>query len=284
MARPTKQGVDYFPVDCQWDDKIELLIAEKGALSIAVLVTVWQLVYQNDGYFIQYSQDLFLLIKRRLMVEPEEIQEIIDSAIKRNIFDKEIFTKYNILTSRAIQKRYFIAAKKKKEISIVENYLCKGVSAPENSTSSKIDSAGNTTKEEVEVEEEEEVKENSVAGSDDRELHLAIATYLKKIVTTKKNINIDGNKLNGWANSIRLLVDRDGVSVDRIRTALVWLKDHAGDDYVPAIESGKALREKFLRLEDAMNREKKSGKVITLSKAGQQTAAAAQEFINEGRR
>jgi len=31
MARPTKQGIDYFPLDTEFDDDLQLLIAEIGA-------------------------------------------------------------------------------------------------------------------------------------------------------------------------------------------------------------------------------------------------------------
>ena len=165
MSRPTKQGVDYFPVDCQFDDKIELLIAEKGGISVSVLVTVWQLTYQNEGYYIAFSDDLFLLIKRRLMIEVSEIESIILAAISRNIFCEKAYLNHKILTSKAVQKRYFIAAKKKKNVNVIREYLCKGVSASDNCTYIGIDSAGNSTKVKVkeEVKEEEEV-EGDVEG------------------------------------------------------------------------------------------------------------------------
>ncbi len=37
MARPTKQGLDYFLVDVQFDDKVELHIAEEGSDGLSVL-------------------------------------------------------------------------------------------------------------------------------------------------------------------------------------------------------------------------------------------------------
>lgn len=161
MSRPTKQGVDYFPLDCQFDDKIELLIAEKGGISVSVLITVWQLIYQNEGYYINFSNDLFLLVKRRLMIDEEIIEGVILAAIKRNIFNEILFNKHKILTSKAIQKRYFIAAKKKKNIEIIKELLLIGVSDGGNYTTIGINDGGNATKvkEEVEVKEEVNVKE-----------------------------------------------------------------------------------------------------------------------------
>lgn len=155
MARPTKQGVDYFPIDCQFDDKTELLIMENGSDAVSVLVTLWQLIYNNEGYYINYSEDLFLLIKKRILLDPEITEKVILSAIKRGVFNEKLFIKYNILTSKAIQKRYFLAAKKKKNISVIENYLLEGVSDGGNSTYIRVNDGGNSTN----VKEKEEVKE-----------------------------------------------------------------------------------------------------------------------------
>lgn len=163
MARPTKQGIDYFPLDVQFDDKVELYVAETGAVGLAVVVTIWQLIYQNHGYYIQNNQDLTLLVRRRLMADISEINTCISASISRGVFDSGMSDKHGILTSRAIQKRYFDAAKKKKSINVVENYIMSGVSVGENA----VYSVGNATnvdvkvnvKEEVNVEVEEKGKE-----------------------------------------------------------------------------------------------------------------------------
>jgi len=77
-----------------------------------------------------------------------------------------------------------------------------------------------------------------------------------EIIQQKKNIKIDGRKLNNWNNSVRQLVEQDGVETRRIRIALRWYKKHWQDDYVPVIESGRSLRDKFLKLENAIERDK----------------------------
>ena len=59
MARPTKQGLEYFPIDVQFDDKIELLISELGSDALSILITIWQLIYQNDGYYTVNTKDLY---------------------------------------------------------------------------------------------------------------------------------------------------------------------------------------------------------------------------------
>lgn len=90
-----------------------------------------------------------------------------------------------------------------------------------------------------------------------------ISLELKQIVQSQKNINISTQKINSWANSIRLLVETDGVSLERVEKALNWYKEHYSDDYVPVIESGITFRKKFTRLEDAIERSTKTFKRST---------------------
>lgn len=165
MARPTKQGLDYFPLDVQFDDKVELFIVENGAASLSVLVTVWQLIYQNEGYFIEYSDDLFLLIKRRLLLDVAEIKAIVNAAIKRGLFCNIMFSKYKILTSNAIQKRFFLASKKKKTVSVIKNYICSGVSDVGNENVMWVNDDGNATKEKGKEEVKEKGNVNEIFGT-----------------------------------------------------------------------------------------------------------------------
>ena len=88
---------------------------------------------------------------------------------------------------------------------------------------------------------------------------IQFAEQLKTIVQKTKNINIPKVKLNSWANSFRLLNSPkyENVSTDRIQNILDWYAGAAGGDYIPIVESGKAFREKFTKLESAMQRSKK---------------------------
>jgi len=100
-----------------------------------------------------------------------------------------------------------------------------------------------------------EGKEDFVVENDDQANEISLlAEKLKSIVTSQKKINVTGSKFNGWKKSISGLVNLDGITVDRIDRTLTWYEQNAGGEYIPVIESGRALREKFTRLEDAMNR------------------------------
>lgn len=161
MARPTRQGIDYFPLDVELDDKTEMFLIEKEAVGLAVLISVWQLIYKNEGYYIKYNNDLCLLIKKRISVDINSINDCINSAVNRNIFDKELFSKEGILTSRAIQKRFFEAAKRKKQVLVYSNYLLIDINSYNNTVIVNINSVNadnNSTNVNVEVKENVNVK------------------------------------------------------------------------------------------------------------------------------
>ena len=123
IARPTKQNLDYFPLDTAFDDRVELFVAENGAAGLGVLITTWQLVYGGHGYYVEFNTDLLLLIRRRLLLDIERIKAILEAAVKREIFSLPQKEEHSILTSKAIQSRYLIAARKKKAVNVVRNYL-----------------------------------------------------------------------------------------------------------------------------------------------------------------
>lgn len=106
--------------------------------------------------------------------------------------------------------------------------------------------------------------------------YLYLSKRLANIVQFKKNVKIDGHKLNKWSNSIRQLIETDKISKDRVHRALIWYRRHYSDDYVPVIESGQTLRDKFLRLEAAIDRgeNKKKEAVVPNRKTGYKSEEA----------
>ena len=153
MGRTTKQGIDYFSLDCNFDDKVSMYAIETGAEGVGILIIIWQLIYQNNGYYIKNGKDLSLLIKQKAPVELPIIEKCINVCLERNIFSSKLHKKYKILTSKAVQKRYFDAAKRKLKVDYSIDYIIKGIDVSINA----IDVNINATKEK----EKEKEKENS---------------------------------------------------------------------------------------------------------------------------
>lgn len=87
--------------------------------------------------------------------------------------------------------------------------------------------------------------------------YLPLAKDLSDIIKNTKNINHSSKQLQEWAYEICKLVEDDNISIKRIQKAIIWYSKNIERQYVPVIESGKSLREKFIRLENAIERDNK---------------------------
>ncbi len=124
MARPLKLGLDYFPLDVMFDDSIELFEAECGLEGLAILIKLWQKIYSH-GYYTDWNNDTVLLFSKKINSTKEIVNSVINTCLRRSIFNKSLYEKYNILTSSGIQKRYVIActSTKRKNITMDERFL-----------------------------------------------------------------------------------------------------------------------------------------------------------------
>ncbi len=123
MARMTRAGVDYFPLDCVLDDKFQLIEAEYGLKGFSVVVKLFQRIYGGEGYYCEFSDDVALLFSKRLGEGRSVVSEIVSAAINRKIFDSDLYQKYRILTSRGIQKRYLEIVQRRKNVEMKKEYL-----------------------------------------------------------------------------------------------------------------------------------------------------------------
>lgn len=158
-GRQNKVGLDYFELDCHMDDKIELIEAEFGLKGFAIVVKLFQSIYSGLGYYCEWTPDISILWARRLGVThsvdfgkldtvddtsalsgfPNNlINNVIAASIRRDIFSKELFNKYRILTSSGIQKRYLSATSKRELVELKKEYLL--ISIPKNRTNVVINS------------------------------------------------------------------------------------------------------------------------------------------------
>jgi hypothetical protein len=86
------------------------------------------------------------------------------------------------------------------------------------------------------------------------ETYLKYSTQLSEIIQSTKNIKHNLTQLKQWANDIRILCEQQGIEPERVQKALDWYKIYQGMEYIPVIESGSSLRDKFVKLENAMER------------------------------
>ena len=122
MARPNKEGLEYFPLDTKFDDEIQLIDGRFGCAGLGVLIKLWQIIYSN-GYYIDWTERESLLYKPRINADTKVITDVINECLKWGIFDNELYQKYSILTSKGIQKRFIEATQRRKENEFIKEYL-----------------------------------------------------------------------------------------------------------------------------------------------------------------
>ncbi len=131
MARPTKQGIDYFPLDVNLDDKFTIIEAEHGLSGFAILIKLLQKIY-SEGYFYEWKEMQQILFSKSISVDRNIVVSIVEDCLKWKIFDIGLYKKHKILTSKGIQTRYIQAIYKRVEVEIVKEYLLIDVSDKKN--------------------------------------------------------------------------------------------------------------------------------------------------------
>jgi len=86
---------------------------------------------------------------------------------------------------------------------------------------------------------------------------LPLAQQLAKTIQSSKNMKYTARQIQQWSDEIRRLSEMNGIDYERIEKVLDWYEDNIGGEYVPVIESGYSLRQKFQKLESAVERDKR---------------------------
>lgn len=120
MARPFKQGLDYFPldVDLDNDDKLGMIIAEYGYKGEQLYIKLLSWIYNHEGYFMLLEEETQLKFLHRFNYcgfTLDFLQQAVPRMVRWNLFDKAIYERFNALTSERIQETWIDASRKRKE-------------------------------------------------------------------------------------------------------------------------------------------------------------------------
>ena len=219
----------------------QLRTCKKEFIKAGILSTKMRGVPRKEFYFIDFGE---LLSQFIIDEEDEPIDPIPDDSINAKNTDEsgDQFKQYSLKNSRNnAQKIQGIMLKNFKQYSSKNSSNIKENLYKENEERNIKLFDCNTN------DEEEKMK-------DKNSRYIPLAEKLAFIIRKNKRINVTPQRISSWANEIRKLVETDGVSIQRVKTALDWYEENIGGQYVPVIESGFSLRSKFIKLEDAMRR------------------------------
>lgn len=198
-GRPTKQGIDYFPMDVGFftDVKIRKISRACGSQSTSILICLLCNIYKDEGYYILWDEDLPFVIADTVGVSEGAVKEVLIKSLQVGFFDQKLYEKYKILTSSGIQKRFLLATYQRKETTIIPEYLINCANNSINCTNNSINHSDNEqSKSKVKVnrkkrKEKENNKETSPNGEEKKD-ELSLSHSQK----------IDWVGLMNWYNSL----------------------------------------------------------------------------------
>lgn len=187
-------GIPYFPLDVCPDDRLDLIEAEFGLKGFAVIVKLYQKIFGGLGYYCEWTNDVGMRFSRIVCEGYTLVSEIVSAAIRRGIFDKDLYEKYNVLTSVEIQEKYFKAVSRRKQVNVKAEYLL--IKVDQLSGNVNILSGNVCRNEEnVYISEQRKVKESKVKESKveerrEKETARPRGTYSHVILTDKQYENL----------------------------------------------------------------------------------------------
>lgn len=111
MARPKKEGLDYFHFDVDFfsDKKIRRLKARFGSDGVLVYLYVLCLIYRDHGYYAEYDEDFILDISDELNISENLTRQILKYLFSRSLLceiHSTLTVPVNVVSARSIQRRF----------------------------------------------------------------------------------------------------------------------------------------------------------------------------------
>lgn len=245
-----KSGIPYFPLDVDLDDKLKLIEAEFGLTGFAVIVKLWQKIYGQQGYYCEYTNEVALLFSSSCGLGGNVVSEIVGASIRRGIFDKTLYEKYQVLTSVGIQKRYFEAVSRRKSVEVEKQYLLINVIQNYKNVSIKAENVNILNKNDNNNQQSKEEKSkgkkrniSSAFASDSDEIKICDYLISKILINNPKaKVPVDAEKQK-WAEHIDKLIRLD----NRTKKEIAAVIDYCQSDsfWKSNILSTFKLRDKF---------------------------------------
>ncbi|WP_050641026.1 MULTISPECIES: DUF4373 domain-containing protein [Clostridia] len=118
MAGKPKKRIDYagWSVDIFSNDtKIDKLLDAQGWCGFGIYFYLCQMAFGSEGYYYEWCYDLCATTARKMGggVGAGTVKETVDYCLQIGLFDKGLFDRWGVLTSRGIQKSYLVVLKSK---------------------------------------------------------------------------------------------------------------------------------------------------------------------------
>ena len=227
--------INYFPIDICFfeDEKIELMIAEFGMESVAILLKLQCAIYSNSYYLPWNENRCKIFASKFRMRNAARLQRIVNWLVDIGYFEQSLYENEGILTSRDIQTQFFGAIARRKKLKTEDlDYLIIDLNNEKQETRTKQKNANKSTiqdnkkmiqddktapKEEYNKEEYNKTKEEKTSSSSEevKEVVEDVNAFGGKNLYEKKNLKSYRLELLGndsWCRSIAQLSDQEELS------------------------------------------------------------------------
>lgn len=106
------------------DTKIDKLLEAQGWIGFSIYFYLCQMAYKFDEYFYRWSYDDSVTTARRMGggVKSETVRQTVRLCLQIGLFDKGLFDRDGILTSRGIQRRFYNAIQTRRRKIVIADY------------------------------------------------------------------------------------------------------------------------------------------------------------------
>lgn len=213
------KGLSYFSVDVNFfeSEKMLVIVNDFGFEAVAMTLKLYSQIYKS-GFFIKWNDKISKILSASIHSSfgAKELQKLVLALVEEEVFDKTLFEKYQILTSREIQLNYFSVTAKRKWSNIEhEEYLLVDLKKP-----AKAD--GNTKKSEAKQNDAETIKEENVAS-------LPVAQIVEKKVDIKDDWKRWRKELledEDWKAMMVRFSGKGAALIEVLREALMLFEDY----------------------------------------------------------
>lgn len=249
MARPRKEGMDYFPhdTDAANDEKIEALRSLYGNDGYAFYFIMLERIYRTADFEIDVSdaetrEQTFHILARKIAVTREQFEKMLCTALKWGCFDKVKYEENGIITSEGIKKRASVVVEKREKMRLKRQ-----------SDNTLVSDAETREQTGVQIPQSKEKKSKEKKSNnnylDDSPYMKMIDYFIEKIQTWMPDFKFKGSKQT-WADDFRKLVEIDKATRQDIAAVMDYLPNDTF--WRKNVLSAKKFREQFMRLKAEM--------------------------------
>lgn len=127
MARPRKQGLEYFPLDSDFLSERKLNAPRRafGSLAVVIYLQLLCILYRDKGYYIDFSaetredviMDLLTVLIGQDQPSFDKVAEVVDALVTSRLFHQGLYAQ-GVLTSKRAQQVYYRATVERRLVHV----------------------------------------------------------------------------------------------------------------------------------------------------------------------